>query len=139
MTATDEGIVKAEKMHTIGNADVVHSGRIEPLKELSVDNYPKIDAFSQQGRSVFNEVTTSIPQHIREFLEEQGLTTGSIDYYIPHQANLRLIEYIANDLGEPIEKFSTNVTKNGNTSSAGIAIGLDELRKSVDLNGKKYY
>lgn len=137
MTADDAGIVKAEKMHTIGNADVVHSGRIAPLTSLSVDNYPKIDAFSQQGRNVFDEVTTIVPNHIRNFLSEHNLSTSDIDYFIPHQANLRLIEHIANDLGEPMTKFSTNVVTNGNTSSAGIAIGLDELNKSVSLKGKR--
>ena len=70
-------------------------------------------------------------------MSEHNLSTSDIDYFIPHQANLRLIEYIANDLGEPMTKFSTNVVTNGNTSSAGIAIGLDELNKSVSLNGKR--
>ena len=50
---------------------------------------------------------------------------------------LRLIEYIANALDEPMAKFATNVVHNGNTSSAGIAIGLDELNQTVDLTGKR--
>ncbi|CBL92301.1 beta-ketoacyl-[acyl-carrier-protein] synthase III [Leuconostoc gasicomitatum] len=139
MTADEhgDGIVAGEEMHTIGNADVVHSGRIAPLTQLSPDNYPKIDAFSQIGRDVFNEVTELIPQHIYSFLENKSLKPSDVDYFIPHQANLRLIEYIANALNEPIDKFSTNVIRNGNTSSAGIAIGFDELRQSVNLKGKR--
>ncbi|MBZ5985422.1 ketoacyl-ACP synthase III [Leuconostoc gelidum subsp. gasicomitatum] len=132
-----DGIVAGEEMHTIGNADVVHSGRIAPLTQLSPDNYPKIDAFSQIGRDVFNEVTELIPQHIYSFLENKSLKPSDVDYFIPHQANLRLIEYIANALNEPIDKFSTNIIRNGNTSSAGIAIGFDELRQSVNLKGKR--
>ncbi|WP_294977016.1 beta-ketoacyl-ACP synthase III [uncultured Leuconostoc sp.] len=131
------GVVAGEKMHTIGNPDVVHSGRIAPLTQLSPDNYPKIDAFSQIGHDVFDEVTTLIPDHIYSFLETKSLKPSDVDYFIPHQANLRLIEYIANALNEPIDKFSTNIIRNGNTSSAGIAIGFDELRQSVDLNGKR--
>ncbi len=135
--AHGDGIVAGEEMHTIGNADVVHSGRIAPLTQLSPDNYPKIDAFSQIGRDVFNEVTELIPQHIYSFLENKSLKPSDVDYFIPHQANLRLIEYIANALNEPIDKFSTNIIRNGNTSSAGIAIGFDELRQSVNLKGKR--
>ncbi|MGX7051776.1 beta-ketoacyl-ACP synthase III [Leuconostoc palmae] len=139
MTATehDRSVIGAEEMHTIGNSEVVHSGRILPLTELSAENYPKTDAFVQIGRDVYNEVTTLIPDHIRNFLASQHLEPTDVDYYIPHQANLRLIEYIAKDLDQPLGKFSTNVIRNGNTSSAGIAIGLDELNHGVNLSGKR--
>lgn len=138
MTATQgTGVLSKEEMHTIGNENVVHSGRISPLTSLSVENYPKTDAFAQEGREVFNEVTTLIPQHIKDFLGDKQLLPQDIDYYIPHQANLRLIEYIAEALNEPMAKFSTNVIRNGNTSSAGIAIGFDELNQTVDLTGKR--
>lgn len=138
MTATQgTGVLSKEEMHTIGNENVVHSGRIAPLTSLSVENYPKTDAFAQQGREVFNEVTTLIPQHIKDFLGDKQLLPQDIDYYIPHQANLRLIEYIAEALNEPMAKFSTNIIQNGNTSSAGIAIGFDELNQTVDLTGKR--
>ncbi|ADG40508.1 MULTISPECIES: beta-ketoacyl-ACP synthase III [Leuconostoc] len=133
----DTGVVVGEELHTIGNPDVVHSGRIAPLKELSATNYPKTDAFSQMGHDVFDEVTTLIPKHITDFLASKQLTPHDVDYFIPHQANLRLIEYIANALNEPLEKFSTNIVRNGNTSSAGIAIGFDELNHAVNLLGKK--
>lgn len=138
MNATQgNGVLSKEEMHTIGNENVVHSGRIAPLTSLSVENYPKTDAFAQEGREVFNEVTTLIPQHIKDFLGDKQLLPKDIDYYIPHQANLRLIEYIAEALNEPMAKFSTNVIRNGNTSSAGIAIGFDELNQTVDLTGKR--
>jgi len=138
MTATQgNGVLSKEEMHTIGNENVVHSGRIAPLTSLSVENYPKTDAFAQEGREVFNEVTTLIPQHIKDFLGDKQLLPQDIDYYIPHQANLRLIEYISEALNEPMAKFSTNVIRNGNTSSAGIAIGFDELNQTVDLTGKR--
>lgn len=138
MTATQgTGVLSKEEMHTIGNENVVHSGRIAPLTSLSVENYPKTDAFAQEGREVFNEVTTLIPQHIKDFLGDKQLLPQDIDYYIPHQANLRLIEYIAEALNEPMAKFSTNIIQNGNTSSAGIAIGFDELNQTVDLTGKR--
>ncbi|MGO3318811.1 MAG: beta-ketoacyl-ACP synthase III [Leuconostoc carnosum] len=138
LSADDQiDMVKGEQMCTIGNAEVVHSGRIAPLTTLSANNYPVTDAFTQIGRDVFDEVTMLIPEHIQAFLANKDLETKDIDYFIPHQANLRLIEYIATALNEPLEKFSRNVVYNGNTSSAGIAIGFDELNQTVDLTGKR--
>lgn len=138
LSADDQiDVVKGEQMCTIGNAEVVHSGRIAPLTTLSANNYPVTDAFTQIGRDVFDEVTMLIPEHIQAFLASKDLETKDIDYFIPHQANLRLIEYIATALNEPLEKFSRNVVYNGNTSSAGIAIGFDELNQTVDLTGKR--
>ncbi|MGO3489703.1 MAG: beta-ketoacyl-ACP synthase III [Leuconostoc carnosum] len=138
LSADDQiDMVKGEQMCTIGNAEVVHSGRIAPLTTLSANNYPVTDAFTQIGRDVFDEVTMLIPEHIQAFLASKDLETKDIDYFIPHQANLRLIEYIATALNEPLEKFSRNVVYNGNTSSAGIAIGFDELNQTVDLTGKR--
>ncbi|GEP75305.1 beta-ketoacyl-ACP synthase III [Weissella thailandensis] len=137
LEASEQSLLMAEKMHTIGNEEVVHSGVIQPLHELSTDNYPKTTAFHQEGRQVFNEVERLIPDHITNFLHQNGLEPADVDYFIPHQANLRIIEMIAKKLGQPMGKFVTNVTKYGNTSSAGIAMGLDELRQNTVLTGKK--
>lgn len=137
LTATDQGELVAEEMHTIGNDHVVRSGKIAPLKELRADSYPSIEAFHQEGREVFDEVTTLIPTHIKRFLAQRGLKPTDIDYFIPHQANLRLIEAIATALDQPMSKFAQNVIKYGNTSSAGIAIGLDEYRETHSLTGKR--
>ena len=138
LVADEEGgIVKGEEMHTIGNAEVVHSGRIQPLTEISAENYPKTDAFHQEGRQVFEEVVRLIPNHIVKFLGDRDLTPNDVDYFITHQANLRIIEAIAEAIDQPMNKFATNITKYGNTSSAGIGIGLDELNKKTDLTGKR--
>lgn len=138
LVADEEGgIVKGEEMHTIGDAEVVHSGRIQPLTEISAENYPKTDAFHQEGRQVFEEVVRLIPDHIVKFLGDRDLTPNDVDYFITHQANLRIIEAIAEAIDQPMDKFATNITKYGNTSSAGIGIGLDELNKKTDLTGKR--
>ncbi|SCB98312.1 beta-ketoacyl-ACP synthase III [Weissella bombi] len=137
LEASSENLVIAEDMHTIGNAEVVHSGLIAPLHELSENNSPQTTAFHQEGRQVFSEVERLIPKHISELLQKNGLAPDDIDYFIPHQANLRIIEMLAKRLQQPMSKFVTNVAKYGNTSSAGIAMGLDELRHHVSLQGKK--
>lgn len=137
LAPSEQGEVLATDLHTIGDADVVHSGRIEPLTSLSADNYPKIDAFFQEGRMVYQEVTTLIPNHIQQFLADQDLTIDDVDYVILHQANLRMIEKVAEALNQPMVKFITNVEKYGNSSSAGIAMAFDQLRESADLAEKK--
>ncbi|MCK8627848.1 beta-ketoacyl-ACP synthase III [Fructobacillus cardui] len=137
LAPSEQGEVLATDLHTIGDADVVHSGRIEPLTSLSADNYPKIDAFFQEGRMVYREVTTLIPNHIQQFLADQDLTIDDVDYVILHQANLRMIEKVAEALNQPMAKFITNVEKYGNSSSAGIAMAFDQLRESTDLAEKK--
>lgn len=137
LEASPESLVIAEKMQTIGNSKVVHSGLIAPLNEISANNYPKTSAFHQEGRQVFSEVERLIPAHINDLLQQNDLTPDDIDYFIPHQANLRIIEMLAKKLNQPMNKFVTNVTKYGNTSSAGIAMALDELRHQVPLQGKK--
>lgn len=138
LLAKDDGeFIQAEEMHTRGDAEVVHSGRIAPLTKLSADNYPKIDAFAQEGRAVYNEVTTLIPEHIQSILNQEGLTVDDVDYFVLHQANLRMIEKVAEILGQPMTKFVTNIQHYGNSSSAGIAMAFDQLNQKVDLSGKK--
>ncbi|MCK8617426.1 ketoacyl-ACP synthase III [Fructobacillus sp. M158] len=134
---SEKGVIVAEEMHTVGDERVVHSGRIAPLERLAADNYPKIDAFAQEGRAVYNEVTTKIPDHIVTFLAKEGLTVDDIDYFVLHQANLKMIEKVAETLGQPMTKFVTNVQEYGNASSAGIAMAFDQLNSQVDLTGKK--
>lgn len=137
LEASSDSLVVAEQMHTIGNSKVVHSGLIAPLNEISANNYPKTTAFHQEGRQVFSEVERLIPAHINDLLQQNNLMPDDIDYFIPHQANLRIIEMLAKKLNQPMSKFVTNVTKYGNTSSAGIAMALDELRHQVPLKDKK--
>lgn len=129
LQATDDAnnMLLAEELHTDGNADVIHSGRIQPLSKLTADYYPKTDAFYQNGRAVYDFVTTTIPTHIESFLRQNNQTPQSVDLIIAHQANQRMLEVLAQELGVDFaDKFALNVDRFGNTVSAGIAIGLAE-------------
>jgi 3-oxoacyl-[acyl-carrier-protein] synthase-3 len=61
------------------------------------------------------------------------MTGEDIDLYLLHQANLRIIDSIREHLGQPKEKFPTNLQKYGNTSSASIGILIDELSRAGEL------
>ncbi|KRL85364.1 beta-ketoacyl-ACP synthase III [Ligilactobacillus apodemi] len=114
----------AEKLCTLGNAEVIHSGRVVPLSEVKATNYPKLDAFYQDGRAVYNFVTDEVTAHIDQFLAENEIKPTELDLVITHQANLRLIEKIAAHLGLGMDKFMIDVDEVGNTSSAGIPLCL---------------
>ncbi|GEP19144.1 beta-ketoacyl-ACP synthase III [Pediococcus argentinicus] len=118
-----------EKINTAANGtEYIHSGRINPIKEIKSTNFPSLDAFYQDGRKVFEFATGIVPEQMKTILEKNHLTE-TIDYVIPHQANLRIIEQLSQKLDLPMEKFVVNVVDYGNTSSAGLAMALDQLQQ----------
>jgi 3-oxoacyl-[acyl-carrier-protein] synthase III len=79
-----------------------------------------------KGREVFKHAVKNIASASMTALETNGLTTADVDCVIAHQANLRIIEGVAERLHLPLDKFFLNIEKYGNTSSASIPIALDE-------------
>ncbi|CAH0418248.1 beta-ketoacyl-ACP synthase III [Periweissella ghanensis] len=133
----DQSVIRAEKLQTMGDAETIHSGRVAPISAIKATNYPVTDAFYQSGRDVFEFATTKVPEQIASLLAANALSSDDIDFYIMHQANLRIIETIAENLGQPVAKFRENVSYYGNTSSAGIAMAFAELMNEQDLTGKR--
>ncbi|MDE5890015.1 MAG: 3-oxoacyl-ACP synthase, partial [Bacteroidales bacterium] len=75
---------------------------------------------------------------IKYLLDELDLKPEEIDHYLLHQANVRIINSIRDFLGQPAEKFPTNVENHGNSSSASCPILLDECnRKGLLKKGDK--
>jgi 3-oxoacyl-[acyl-carrier-protein] synthase-3 len=90
------------------------------------------------GREVYKFATRQVPACIREALEQAGLEAADIDLFVLHQANVRIIQSIAKQLGVDQERFPVNLTHVGNTSSAAIPILLDELNKrGIIAKGQK--
>lgn len=93
---------------------------------------------SMEGKEVYKFAVQILPQAIRSSLEKSGMNVEDLDHIIPHQANIRIIEAAAKRLGLPMDKFFVNIHNTGNTSSASIAIALDEMNKKGMLkNGDK--
>lgn len=82
------------------------------------------------GREIFKFATVQIPVCINEALDKAGIGLEDVDYFLLHQANLRIIASIAKRLSVDIEKFPTNVEQVGNMSSAAIPVLLDECNRS---------
>ena len=76
------------------------------------------------GREVFKFATRVLVRSASDLLDQVGLTVDDVDVYIPHQANIRIIDHAARKLGFPPEKVVINVQKYGNTSSGSIPLAL---------------
>lgn len=83
--------------------------------------YPKME-----GRFVFKYAVTLFPEVIHEVLKEAGYTINDVDLVVPHQANLRITEAVAERLGIGMDKMYSNIQKYGNTTAATIPICLSE-------------
>ncbi len=86
----------------------------------------KLYTIRMHGRAVFRFATQVMTEATRHVITQAGLTPEDISLLIPHQANLRIIEYAAKKLGFPMEKVMVNIDKYGNTSAASIPIALVE-------------
>lgn len=83
------------------------------------------------GQETFKFAVNKVVSDIRAAAEKAGISVQDIDYIIPHQANIRIIQFAAKRLGLPEEKFFTNIQSYGNTSSASIPMALAEFSESV--------
>ena len=82
------------------------------------------------GNDVFKHAVKALDSVVEETLEANGLDRHDIDWLIPHQANLRIIEATAKRLDMPMERVIVTVDKHGNTSSGSVPLALDEAVRS---------
>ena len=101
-----------------------------PYDKKGSTNLPLV----MHGQDVFRFATSTCVNDLNVVLKEANLTADQIDTYFIHQANLRIIKYIEQMLGQPAEKFPTNIEKYGNTSSASLPILLDETKRAGKLH-----
>ncbi|KAF0221342.1 MAG: 3-oxoacyl-acyl-carrier-protein synthase [Geobacteraceae bacterium] len=97
----------------------------------------KENTFKMAGKSVFVFATDVIPQIIEEVTAKAGIKPGQLDHIIPHQANVRIIDFISKKTGIAKEKFLLNLDRYGNTAAASVGLALDEnLRNDVIKPGE---
>ena len=89
------------------------------------------------GREVFKFATRVLVDSPRAVLERCGVTIDDVDLYVPHQANLRIIDHATKKLGIPSEKVVVNVDRYGNTSSGSIPLALAEAEADGRLRPGK--
>ena len=81
---------------------------------------------AMNGRKVYSFATREVPDVIREALDRAGMTADDVDWLLLHQANVRIMEAVAERLGMPMGKVLVNLDRYGNTSAASIPLALDE-------------
>jgi 3-oxoacyl-[acyl-carrier-protein] synthase III len=100
------------------------SNRLPRLTHEMLDrgeHYPQMN-----GKQVFRWATEKMPEVAREALEKAEVSIDQIDLFVPHQANMRINQFVAAKLGLPEHKVVHNIERYGNTTAATIPIGLSE-------------
>jgi 3-oxoacyl-[acyl-carrier-protein] synthase-3 len=121
LAASDEPGVLATRLHADGrHADIlcvpgaVQGGAIAGSAFLYMD-----------GQAVFKLAVSVLEKVANEVLQIAGMEASQIDWLIPHQANIRIMQGTAKKLGLPMEKMVVTVDQHGNTSAASIPLALD--------------
>lgn len=116
--------------HLIMNA----GGSVLPASHETVDNNDHY--VYQDGRFVFKHAVTDMIRSSNTVMLRNNLTVDDIDYFVPHQANLRIIEAIAERFKIPSEKVLINIQKYGNTSAASIPLCLSDFESRFKKGDK---
>ncbi|ADQ46397.1 3-oxoacyl-(acyl-carrier-protein) synthase III [Caldicellulosiruptor kronotskyensis 2002] len=103
-----------------------HAFGLSDLSYSQFKDMPNFRKIYMDGNEVYKFAVKIMPYAVEKVLEKVGLSSSDIDVFIPHQANIRIIESAAKRLKIPMEKVFVNLHKYGNTSAASIPIALDE-------------
>ena len=95
--------------------------RLEPENVTNEEVYPIMN-----GNFVFKNAVTRFPETMMEALNSAGKTVEDLDLFIPHQANLRIAQFVQKTFNLPDEKLYNNIQKYGNTTAASIPLALSE-------------
>lgn len=102
-------------------------GNRNPVSHQVVDE--RLAFIRMQGNEVFKLAVRAMEDAAIKVLSAGNLTAADVDLFIPHQANMRIIDAIGKRLGVPAEKVYVNIERFGNTSSASIPLALDEANR----------
>lgn len=122
----------ASKLSTEGGDDIIKI-------PFGVNNSPFYTKETEKtriimdGQETFKFAVNTITSDIKELTSAAGISLSDVKYIVPHQANVRIIQYASKRLSVPIDKFFMNIEKYGNTSAASIPMALDELIRTKNL------
>ncbi len=140
LEATDEEIGIIDYIHhTEGDEACMlyqpAGGSVQPASKETVEE--KLHYLRQDGRSVFKRATQGMADVSLEIMEKNNLAPDDVEWLVPHQANLRIIDATARRMGLDKAKVMINIDKYGNTTSATIPLCLvdwnDQLKKGDNL------
>ena len=125
-------ILSASKNPGILSTHIHADGRHENLLHVPRKNKEKgkSDSIEMQGNQVFKFAVNTLDQIVDETLLANNLSKSDIDWVVPHQANIRILEATAKKLEMSMSKVIVTIDRHGNTSAASIPLALDEGVKS---------
>ena len=130
--APGEGSILATEMGTDGRLthllNIPGGGSACPITKENAGTH--LATLAMMGKEVFKHAVNRMKESAETVIERAGLTAEDIALVVPHQANLRIIDAIAERLAVPKERVFVNLEKYGNTSAAAVAIALDEANRS---------
>lgn len=98
----------------------------------------RLNTIKMNGKETYKHAVTAMLDAGNRVLEAGGISVGELACIIPHQANARIIEAIADRMRIPIERFLINLDRFGNTSAAAVAIALDEANRTERMKEGDY-
>lgn len=117
-------------LKTFGSlGDKLVAGTTNPIGEFPPAAFTKFHPFEMDGRAVYKFATTEVPRSIERVCNQNQIPLDRVDYFVLHQANIRIIKSIAKKLNQPIEKFPNDMDHYGNTSAASVPLLLAELEE----------
>jgi 3-oxoacyl-[acyl-carrier-protein] synthase-3 len=126
LQASEEPGILGAKLH----ADGSHRGMLQASGHISQGQVEGTPYVQMDGQAVFKFAVKVLSEVVTELLAEQGMQDTDIDWLVPHQANIRIIEATAKKLGLAMDHVVTTVAQHGNTSAASIPLALDTAIRS---------
>ncbi|MDH8702324.1 3-oxoacyl-[acyl-carrier-protein] synthase-3 [Dysgonomonadaceae bacterium PH5-43] len=136
-TTEDYGFIDSI-LRSEGNVEHLHlyaGGSVNPASHETVDK--RLHYIEQDGKVVFKHAVSSMADTCDELIKRNNLSKEDITWIVPHQANLRIIDAVANRLGVSTDKVMINIETYGNTSAGTVPLCLwdweDKLRKGDNI------
>ncbi len=136
---TEENIGVIDAVYHINGEGLPHlvmkaGGSVQPATHETVD--ARHHFVYQEGRNVYKHAVTDMVESSKEVMTRNNLTVEDVDWFVPHQANLRIIEAVGGRLGLDESKVLVNIQRTGNTSAASIPLCLDEYKDKLKKGDK---
>lgn len=136
---TEENVGIIDAVYHINGEGLPHlvmkaGGSVQPTTHETVD--ARHHYVYQEGRNVYKHAVTDMVESSKEVMQRNNLTVEDIDWFVPHQANLRIIEAVGGRLKLEENKVLVNIQNYGNTSAASIPLCIDEYKNKLKKGDK---
>ena len=134
ITKSDQPGILSSHLHANGN----HYNTLSLPGNISHGKIQGNPFITMEGNTVFKFAVKVMEEIVYEALSENNLQISDINWLIPHQANIRIIQSTAKKLGLPMDKVITTIAKHGNTSAASIPLALDIAVRDKRVKPNQY-